>query len=182
PGVTGAHTGEALQITATAGSATGTATASVGDPIAEVSVAGAAAAPPAALDLALVIDTTGSMGDEINYLKVEMENIAQQVAQDFPGVAQRWAVIVYRDDGDAYVVRSFDFTSSLQAFLNNLSAQQANGGGDYPESPDKALAQMAQLSWSQGASARVAFWVADAPHHLGREGTMVQDVLLAQRL
>ena len=28
----------------------------------------------------------------------------------------------------------------------------------------------------------MAFWIADAPHHVGREGTMANDVLLAQRL
>ena len=56
-----------------------------------------------------MIDTTGSMGDEIDYLKVEVRDIAARIAADFPNVAQRWALIVYRDDGDEYVVRSFDF-------------------------------------------------------------------------
>ncbi|MDZ7616112.1 MAG: hypothetical protein U1E05_03860, partial [Patescibacteria group bacterium] len=36
---------------------------------------------PKSLDLALVIDTTGSMGDELEYLKVEIDSIAQAVQE-----------------------------------------------------------------------------------------------------
>jgi hypothetical protein len=182
PGVYDAQAGGALQIQATAGGGTGAATAAVGDTTVTVTVAGATAALPQALDLALVIDTTGSMGDELEYLKVEVSAIASQIGQAFPNVAQRLALILYRDDGDAYVVRSFDFTSSLSTFQSEIAAQSADGGGDWPESPDKALAQLPALTWGKTTPARMAFWIADAPHHPGREGMMVTDFLAAQEL
>ncbi len=182
PGSVGAQTSAALQIAVTVGSTTATATAQVGDASVSVVVAGATGAAPTALDLALVIDTTGSMQDEIDYLKAEVSSIASRIKTDFPNVAQRWALILYRDTGDEYVVRSFDFTDSLTTFQGQLSRQAADGGGDYPEAPDQALSKLTTLTFSQNAAARMAFWIADAPHHEGREMMMVSDILLAQRL
>jgi hypothetical protein len=182
PGPYGVTDGTPLMVTAAVGQATATVNATVGDATVNVAVPGAIATPPAALDLALVIDTTGSMGDELDYLKVEMRDIVSRVSSTYPGVAQRWALILYRDDGDEYVVRSFDFTNTLTTFQANLSAQSAGGGGDIPEAPDRALAKLTSLSWSPGAVARMAFWVADAPHHQGREATMMQDILMSQAL
>ena len=126
-----------------------------------------------ALDLAFVIDTTGSMGDELSYVRSELDAIVGGIAAQFPSLVQRFALIVYRDTGDQYVVRSFDFTTDLAAFRRNVSAQSADGGGDEPEAVDQALAAAGKLSWQAGATARVAFWIADASHHVGRESAVV---------
>jgi hypothetical protein len=120
---------------------------------------------PRRLDLALVIDTTGSMGDELEYLKREISNIASQVERLFPGIDQRFALIVYRDNGDRYVTRNFDFTDSLSEFQLTLSDQHASGGGDYPEAMHAALEQAGELSWRDRNTARVMFLVGDAPPH-----------------
>jgi hypothetical protein len=125
----------------------------------------AAAKLPQRLDLALVIDTTGSMGDELEYLKVEIDSIAAEVHRLFPNVDQRYALIVYRDQGDQYVTRTFDFTGSLDDFRSTLSEQFATGGGDYPEAVHLALEQAGRLSWRDRDTARVMFLVGDAPPH-----------------
>lgn len=120
------------------------------------------------LDVSLVIDTTGSMGDEIAYLQTEFLAISQRIETAHPDAEQRWSLIVYKDDGDEYVVRWFDFRNDAAEFRTHLAAQSAGGGGDFPEAPDQALETMNQLAWRSGASnARIAFWVADAPHHDG---------------
>ncbi|HWP09469.1 MAG TPA: vWA domain-containing protein [Polyangiaceae bacterium] len=125
------------------------------------------------LDIALVIDTTGSMGDEIQYLKVEFMTIASTIAASHPNSEQRWSLVVYRDYSDDYVVRSFDFESVLTTFRNNLGAQSAQGGGDFPEAPDQALSALTELSWrDDAATARLAFWVADAPNHPDQAANM----------
>jgi hypothetical protein len=140
-------------------------------------------APHAVVDAALVIDTTGSMADELSYLTSEFASISAAVSADYPGAEQRWALVVYRDTpdtdpGDEYVVRSFDFTSDLAAFAATVGAQTANNGGDYPESPEKGLDALPQLSWRTGASvAKIAFWVGDAPHHDYRAAAMKQAIL-----
>jgi hypothetical protein len=120
---------------------------------------------PRQLDLALIIDTTGSMGDELDYLKVEIDHIAAEVHARFPKVDQRFGLILYRDQRDEYVTRSFDFTPSVSDFRRTLAAQSANGGGDYPEAMHLALEQSLQLSWRGTGTAKVAFLVADAPPH-----------------
>jgi hypothetical protein len=120
---------------------------------------------PRQLDLALIIDTTGSMGDELAYLKVEIDNIAARINRLFPDVDQRYALILYRDNGDEYVTRTFDFTGSINEFRTQLSRQQAAGGGDYPEAMQEALQQSTKLTWREGSAARVAFLVGDAPPH-----------------
>ncbi len=125
----------------------------------------AKAALPTKLDLALVVDTTGSMGDELEYLKVEIDNIAAAVRERFPNVDQRYSLILYRDQGDQYVTRTFDFTSSLHDFRNTLAKQSAAGGGDYPEAMHLALDQATHLSWRKTKTARVLFLVGDAPPH-----------------
>jgi hypothetical protein len=182
PGTVGAQAGDALTIAGASGQASGTATASVGDASARVTLAGAQAAPVASLDLAIVVDTTGSMGDELEYLKAEMSDIIARVSHDFPNVSQRWSAVFYRDVVDEYVVRAFDFTSDLATLESEIKAQSAAGGGDYPEAPDQALAKLAKLSWRPDAAARMAFWVADAPHHDADAQTMAQDILLAHGL
>jgi hypothetical protein len=120
---------------------------------------------PNQLDLALVIDTTGSMKDELDYLKVEIDDIAAAVKRSFPNVEQRFALILFRDEGDEYVTRTFDFTGSLSEFRSKLSVQSAAGGGDSPEAMHLALEQAGKLSWRKADAARVLFLVGDAPPH-----------------
>lgn len=120
---------------------------------------------PQKLDLALIIDTTGSMGDELEYLKVEIDSIASRIKRLFPNVDQRFALVLYRDNGDEYVTRTFDFTGSIGDFRSQLARQRATGGGDYPEAMQEALRQANGLSWRDGSTARVAFLVGDAPPH-----------------
>lgn len=119
----------------------------------------------ARLDVALVIDTTGSMADELSYLQAELDSIATRVDAAYPDAETRWALIVYRDQGDEYVTRSFAF-AGLEEVRASLRAQSAGGGGDYPEASHAALRDMTNLQWREGEdTARLAFWIADAPHH-----------------
>jgi Mg-chelatase subunit ChlD len=137
------------------------------------------ASSPVQLDLALVIDTTGSMGDELEFIKAEVRSIARAIHERFPQVDQRYALIVYRDEGDTYVTRHFNFTASLDDFRANLRAQSAGGGGDMPEAMHQALEDAGGLAWRDG-SARVMFLVADAPPHT-RHMTRTADAINALR-
>jgi hypothetical protein len=133
----------------------------------QVSLSSAPALLPRKLDLVLVLDTTGSMSDELEYLKSEFRGIAADVDRQFPGVDKRYGLVVYRDEGmgDEYVTRTFPLTPFLIEFRNNLSAQSAAGGGDYPEAMHRGLEEAVGLEWRDGNTARVVFLVADAPPH-----------------
>ncbi len=129
-----------------------------------------------ALDMALLIDATGSMGDEITYLQEEVRGIVESVRAASPGISLRFSLVVYRDEGDEYVTRVFPFTDDLDAFRRNLSAQQAGGGGDYPEALDQGMAALGDLQWRTGDVARVAFLIADAPPHTERAAAYMESV------
>jgi hypothetical protein len=174
----GVQAGSTLQITAVAGGAMRAVEAGAEDGVATVALAGTSP-PVAALDLALVIDTTGSMADEIRYLQAEVLAISSAIREAYPLLQQRWALVPYKDEGDSWVVRPSDFTGDLAGYQASLRALSADGGGDYPEASDQALAALDQLTWHPGARARMAFWIADAPHHLGREERVVEAIRAA---
>ncbi|HEU4537255.1 MAG TPA: vWA domain-containing protein, partial [Polyangiaceae bacterium] len=137
--------------------------------MADASRGGAPAAPRTELDVQLVLDTTGSMGDELAYLQSEFDAIAVRLRQKYPSVKPRWSLVVYRDSGDEYLTRHFDFTGDAGQFRRDLRAQAAGGGGDFPEAVVDGLATGLRQSWRDGANvAKVAFWVADAPTHRGQ--------------
>jgi Mg-chelatase subunit ChlD len=131
----------------------------------EVTMSGSSAQLPDSLDLAIVLDTTGSMGDELRFLQSEIRSITSTIKSRFPNVDQRFSLVLYRDDGDEYVTRPFDFTTSIDTFHRNLVAQSAAGGGDEPEAMHRALEEAQQLRWRDGNTARVLFLITDAPPH-----------------
>ena len=131
---------------------------------------------PTALDLLLVLDTTGSMADEIAYLTAGFDAIVTAVGEDHPEVTVRLGLVAYRDMGDEYVVQSHDFTASLSEMLDWLGRLRAGGGGDYPEAMDQALEAARELSWRQGPVARLLVLIADAPPHANRYNATVDAV------
>jgi hypothetical protein len=124
--------------------------------------------PPAQiLDLMFMIDTTGSMDDELSYLQAELADVIDRVRQEVgQDTMFRVSVNFYRDDGDEYVVKPFAFTTDIDQALVDLNAQEAGGGGDLPEAVDKALDNAIDShEWSASAVARLCFLVLDAPPH-----------------
>ena len=139
--------------------------------------------PNQKLDVSLVIDTTGSMTDELAYLQAEFLAISETIEGLYPDAEQRWSLVVYRDEGDEYEVRWFDFRDDAGEFRQKLQAQSGGGGGDFPEAPDGAFEVMNQLAWrNEDAVARLAFWVADAPHHNHNAKAMTDAVRASQKL
>ncbi len=67
------------------------------------------------LDLMLVIDTTGSMGDEIRYLQSELQPIVGAIRQRHQGIDLRVGFVFYRDVGDDYVTSTFPLTARCRA-------------------------------------------------------------------
>lgn len=117
------------------------------------------------LDMALLVDTTGSMSDELSYLQKELENVIERVAKDNGNIPVRLSVNFYRDDGDEYIVRNFDFTENISDAISDLIEQEADGGGDYPEKVNAALdSAINELSWEED-STKLLFIILDAPPH-----------------
>jgi hypothetical protein len=129
----------------------------------------AGVAPVTSLDVALCLDTTGSMGDEIDRLKRTLRDVTARVEEAAAGLHVRYGLVTYRDEGDAYVQRVSDFTSSVDQAERVLSRVEAAGGGDYPEAVNEALAAAVNdLSWKPEGAIRLLFLIGDAPPHLDR--------------
>ncbi|MCB9260931.1 MAG: carboxypeptidase regulatory-like domain-containing protein [Flavobacteriales bacterium] len=119
-----------------------------------------------AVDIAFVVDATGSMGDEIEFLKKEISQVIFQSKQISSTLNFQFANVFYRDVNDEYVTRTQDFTRVLSEANLFISNQTAGGGGDYEEAVEMALdTAINYLNWREEARTRILFLVLDAPPH-----------------
>lgn len=118
------------------------------------------------VDIAFVVDATGSMGDEIEYLKEELADVLLRVKGANSGLSLNTASVFYRDHTDDYLVRKSGFSQDMSVTLDFIKRQSAFGGGDFPEAVDAALeTAINDLEWNKHARARLMFLLLDAPPH-----------------
>lgn len=118
------------------------------------------------LDVAFLLDTTGSMGDELARLKASIEIINFQIENLPVRPRVRFGAVLYRDRGDAYVTRTIPFQRDAEMFRRELARVEAGGGGDTPEDVQSGLRAAVQgLAWGR-EGVRLVFLIGDAPPHL----------------
>lgn len=117
------------------------------------------------VDLALVMDTTASMGNAIAEAQGSMDDLmlfAGDVVSEL-----RVGLVAYRDRRDEFEAKYWDFTNRVQEARERLWTLVADGGGDSPESVHKGLlAAFTKLKWID-AHTRVLVLIGDAPPHTG---------------
>ena len=118
------------------------------------------------LDLLFILDTTGSMGEEIQRLKTSIDLINMNLAEHPAGPLIRYGMVLYKDRGDAYITREIPFTPELEDFREELNRIKADGGGDTPEDLESALKQGIDLMQWNPDAIKLAFIITDAPPHL----------------
>lgn len=123
------------------------------------------------IEVAFVVDTTGSMADLIEGAKRKIWSIANTIVDVNPDADIRMALTAYRDQGDDYVVKSFKLSSDVQGLYGNLVRLEADGGGDTEEAVNEALDEaVRKIEWTRGDSTRrIVFLVGDAPPHMDYE-------------
>lgn len=130
---------------------------------------------PKTLDIVWAVDATGSMGDEIEYLKTELLDVIGRVKTASPDLGVRMGTVFYRDQTDEYLVRSSGLNHDIARTVGFIRKQSANGGGDYPEAVHSALEEAVfRQSWSKEAVARICFLVLDASPH--REPAVIESL------
>lgn len=118
------------------------------------------------IEISFVVDATGSMGDELEYLKTELLDVISRIKTANPNSTVLTSSVFYRDKGDDYVTRVSNFTSDNNTTINFIKNQSAGGGGDFPEAVHSALDKAVnELQWSTNAKTRILFLVLDAPPH-----------------
>lgn len=122
------------------------------------------------LDIAFVIDTTASMGGEIEEGKRRLAEITRAVAGHRLKPQARFAVIGFRDhppEDSTYAAQTFcDLNGNLASVQYALNSLTAAGGGDEPEAVCDGLKKALGLGWERMAQKTVLL-VGDAPPHGG---------------
>ena len=122
--------------------------------------------PENRIEIALVVDATGSMGDELEYIKTELVDVIQRVKNNDSQAAIYTSAVFYRDEGDDYVTRVSNFSNDISVTNSFINNQSAGGGGDFPEAVHTALEKaVGELQWSSNAKTRLMFLILDAPPH-----------------
>lgn len=136
--------------------------------------------PVSRVEVAFVLDTTGSMGGLIDGAKRKIWGIADEIRKANPSAEIRIGLVAYRDRGDAYVTEKTDLSTDIHEVYGKLLQFRAQGGGDWPESVNEALAVAVNgLSWTRTPETRrIVFLVGDAPPHMD----YVQDVAFTDTL
>ena len=110
------------------------------------------------VDVVFVLDVTGSMTDEIDGVKNNIEEFADSMLANVQ--AFRLGMVTFLDN----IENVYDFTSDVAVFKANVAAQYAHGGDDWPENSLDALYQASEMSFAEGAN-RMIIWITDAPYH-----------------
>ena len=136
------------------------------------------ASPSASLsntvDIAFIVDATGSMGDEISFLKSDLQSILTKVGEMETDRTIYTGTVFYRDsDGDEYLTKFSPFTTDISSTMGFIGEQYADGGGDTPEAVHSALeAALSDLQWHKAAYSKMAFLILDAPAHKDHPGVI----------
>ena len=133
--------------------------------------------PETGLDLAFVIDTTGSMTGSLGYVQTEL--VPMLIADLARHEPLRVGLVFYRDYYDEYVVRHVPFQVDLAVVQRHVERARAAGGGDVPEAVHEALfTALTSLEWEQ--ESRVAILIGDAPPHPHPRGRITGPMVYAE--
>jgi hypothetical protein len=118
----------------------------------------------APLEVAICIDTTGSMQRAIDEARDAVDDVVTVLDAVSPGF--RLGLVHYRDDGDLDTGADMlqPLTRKGASVKRKLGGLQAGGGGDYPERVDRALelALSRRMRWTRAAN-KLVILVGDAP-------------------
>lgn len=119
------------------------------------------------IDVAFVIDTTGSMGGSIDQAKSEATSIATAIASS--SNSARFALVDYQDhpveggDVNDYPAKvQLPFTQSLTNFGSAVNGLSLGWGGDWEETVHSGSMTAFDLDWRPGVR-KIAIIIGDAP-------------------
>jgi len=127
------------------------------------------------VELSFIVDATGSMSDELEFLKSDLADVIQRVENDNPALKIYTSSVFYRDEGDDYLTRKSEFSDNVNTTVDFIGNQSAGGGGDFPEAVHSAMkVGIEELEWASEAKTRIAFLLLDAPPH--HESLVISDL------
>lgn len=127
-----------------------------------VLAAGVPAGQP--VDLVFVVDSTGSMRDDIDAVRADMRSILASLTATNPD--RRLGIVIYRDVGDDFVSKTvLSLVEDEQTIVDAIGSIEVDGGGDTREHVYAGIdTALSDQPWRDGASQHIVL-MGDAPPH-----------------
>ncbi|OFY51659.1 MAG: hypothetical protein A2W85_08360 [Bacteroidetes bacterium GWF2_41_31] len=115
---------------------------------------------PQQIEIAFVVDATGSMDDEIEFLKTDLIDIVKHTSDQFPKSEILLGSVFYRCFSNSYATRMTPLSKNIKQTADFIGKQYAGEGGD--EVVEEAFKEaIDNLGWSESARTRLLFFVLD---------------------
>ena len=119
-----------------------------------------------AIDIMLVVDATGSMLDEIAYLRSELNDVIYKVKEAHSSNLElRLGSVFYQDEGDSFLTKESALNEDIEECVEFIRRTNGGGGGDTPEAVEAGLEVALSQEWNANALSRIIFLILDAPPH-----------------
>lgn len=122
------------------------------------------------LDLVFLLDSTGSMNDELGFIKNEARFISRALEKNFPDLSLRIAAVLYKTKSSQFITDTLPFQKSVKDFENQMVTVRAGGGGE--EEMVAGLEAMNTLDFRSDAK-KVVFMFADEAAVRGTEQALL---------
>ena len=147
-------------------------------------------APSLPLDVAFVIDATGSVKPFLEDVHSNFERMVEEIRKlapdakfavatfsDYPKVSNNNNGIKYGEDGDYPWKVNLDFSSDIPQIKETILNIDVLGGGDQPEAYLRALSELTTLSWRPNGRRIAVLFGDNLPHEPdpGRDATLQTD-------
>ncbi len=116
-------------------------------------------------DIVFVLDVTGSMGGEINDVKNNVVEFADNLKEN--GIDYQLGMVTFLDE----IENIYDFTKDEFYFKDIVGQQFAHGGGDGPENSLEGLMNATFFNFRPSAN-RIVVWITDAEYHYRTQYTL----------
>jgi hypothetical protein len=118
------------------------------------------------LDLAVVFDDTGSMGEEISAMKSKVKGLTDTLKAS--GIDDNYALVSFKDS----VSVKTNWTDNPEVFMKKVNSLQEKGGDDEPEVSLEAIEAVLSMGFRPDAQ-KVILVITDAHAHYKDDGSKV---------
>ena len=111
------------------------------------------------IELVFMMDISGSMSDEMAYLRSEMSSVIERISAQFPERVLRVGVVYFEGHGNSTPIHFHQLTDDIDHLNHFIHAQRSGGGSD--EAIDLALqTTVDKMEWNE-RSTKIAFLIGD---------------------
>jgi len=126
------------------------------------------------IDVVLVVDTTVSMKNDINFIQKKLVPLVKTHIEGFDTF--RIGIVMYRDYKEAYLTKEIPFETDLDRVQWQLDRITVSGGRDIPEAVYEGIfSGISNYKWT--ADQRIIIQVGDAPPHDEPMGEITKEMV-----